>query len=212
MEALLIDDHQVVNMGLVSCLEETGRFTTTWQAGSLAEAVRFIEQMYESSPDEEPSGCFPSLIILDIMLGDENGLDFLPFLKDFCEKTNRTMPPVIVCSVLEDPILIRKALELGASGYVPKSGNKADLLDAIDKALRGEVYITETHYDKINASSEIYHKLTKRELKVYYLLKQNKTNRQIANELNMNIRTIENYASHIYFKMGIKNRMDLLKF
>ena len=206
MEALLIDDHQVVNMGLASCLEETGRFTAIRQASTLTEAVRFIEQT-----DEDPFRELPSLIMLDIMLGDENGLDFLPFLTEFCRKKERTMPAVIVCSVLEDPILIQKALELGASGYVPKSGSKADLLDAIDKAMRGEVYISETHNDKINEASGIYTQLTKRELEVYYLLKQNKTNRQIAKELNINIRTIENYVSNIYFKMGIKNRLELLK-
>jgi NarL family two-component system response regulator LiaR len=206
MEALLIDDHQLVNMGLASCLEETERFSIAGQASTLAEAVRFIEQAYEGSSCE-----LPALIILDIMLGEENGLDFLPFLKNFCREKDITMPAVIVCSVLEDPILIQKALELGASGYVPKSGSKADMLDAIDKALHGEVYISETYHDKLNEASGIYAKLTKRELEVYYLLKQNMTNRQIAKELNKNIRTIENYVSNIYFKMGIKSRLDLLK-
>ena len=216
MEALLIDDHQFVNMGLASCLEETGRFSVTRQAGTLGEAVRFIEQAYEGtsydeSSCEESSHGLPSLIILDIMLGEENGLDFLPFLKDFCRKRKRPMPQVIVCSVLEDPIRIQTALELGASGYIPKSGSKADLLDAVDKAMRGEVYISETYNEKINEACGIYTQLTKRELEVYYLLKQNKTNRQIAKELDINIRTIENYVSNIYFKMGIKSRLDLLK-
>ena len=206
MEVLLIDDHQFVNMGLAFCLKETGRFTVTGQAATLAEAMRFIEQSDEGSLQK-----LPSIIILDIMLGEENGLDFLPFLKDFCRKKKIAMPSVIICSVLEDPIRIQTALDLGASGYVPKSGSKADLLDAIDKALRGEVYINETHNSKLKEVSGIYSELTKRELEVYYLLKQNKTNRQIAKELNVNIRTVENYVSNIYFKMGIKSRLDLLK-
>jgi DNA-binding NarL/FixJ family response regulator len=206
MKALLIDDHQFVNIGLASCLEETGKFSAIEQVNSLAEAVSFIEKSSYGTSDE-----LPDIIILDIMLGDDNGLDFLPFLKDFCRKRKKTMPPVIVCSVLEDPFRIQNALKLGASGYVPKSGNKDDLLDAIDKALRGEVYITETHHDKLNEVSGIHAQLTKRELEIYHLLKQNKTNRQIAKELNINIRTIENYVSNIYFKTGTKSRLELLE-
>jgi NarL family two-component system response regulator LiaR len=193
-------------MGLASCLEETGRFSAITQVTTLEEAVSFIEKT-----DEEPSLALPSLIILDIMLGEDNGLDFLPFLKDFCHKREKAMPPVIVCSVIEDPFRIQNALELGASGYIPKSGSKAGLLDAIDKVLRGEVYVTGTHNYKLNETYGIYTKFTKQELKMYHLIKLNKTNRQIAKEMNISIQTIQNYVSNIYFKTGVKSRLDLLK-
>jgi NarL family two-component system response regulator LiaR len=201
MEVLLVDDHPFVNAGLASCLEETGRFSVTGQVNSLAEAKRFIEE------SKNP----PSLVILDILLGEENGLDFLPFLDDYCRKKKKQKPPVLVCSVLEDPFRIQTALKTGASGYIPKTGNKADLLDAIDTVLRGEVYKTGEHTAKLNGFSGIYARLTRRELEVLNLVKQNKTNRQIAEIMSISIRTVENHISNIYFKTETESRLELMK-
>ncbi|MDR1803368.1 MAG: response regulator transcription factor [Treponema sp.] len=201
MYVLLIDDHPLVNSGLASCLEETGRFSVSGQVNSLAEAMHFIEKARR----------LPSLIILDILLGEENGLDFLPFLKSFCRGKKIPKPPVLVCSVLEDPFRIQTALKMGASGYVSKSGSNNDLLDAIDMVLRGEIYITGDHNTKLNEASGVYTQFTKRELEVLHLIKQNKTNQEIAKAMAISIRTVENHISNIYFKTGTENRLDLLK-
>jgi len=201
LQVLLIDDHPLVNYGLASCLEETRRFSVIAQANSLAEARSIIKNCKS----------LPSLIILDILLGEENGLDFLPFLKDFCLAANIPRPPVLICSVLEDPFRIQSSLQLGASGYVPKTGDKAELLDAIDTVLEGKTYISGVYNVKLNASSGIYAQLTKRELEVLNLIKQNKTNQQIAVALNLSIRTVENHISNMYFKTGAKSREELLK-
>ena len=74
MDVLIIDDHPMLNAGLVSILESTGIFTVTGQAQSLKEAMSFIEE----------ADTLPSLIILDLLLGEDNGLDFLPMLEKFC--------------------------------------------------------------------------------------------------------------------------------
>jgi NarL family two-component system response regulator LiaR len=131
MEVMLIDDHPLTNHGLASFLEETSRFSVSGQANTLSEAFCLIEE----------SKNLPSLIVLDILLGKENGLDFLPFLKSFCRKKRISIPAVLVCSVLEDPFRIQTALKLGVSGYISKTGTKAELLHAIDTVLGGEVYI-----------------------------------------------------------------------
>jgi len=201
MEVLLIDDHPLTNNGLASCLEETGRFTVSGQVNSLSEAKRFIEE----------SKNLPSLIVLDILLGEENGLDFLPFLKCFCRGRRVSMPPVLVCSVLEDPFRIQTALKSGASGYIPKTGTKAELLIAIDTVLQGEVYISGEHAVKLSKSLGAYEQFTKREIEVLNLIKQNKSNQEIAKALYINIRTVENHISNIYFKTGCGSRLELEK-
>jgi NarL family two-component system response regulator LiaR len=201
MEVLLIDDHPLTNNGLASCLEETGRFFVSGQANTLSEAKRFIEEAKN----------LPSLIMLDILLGEENGLDFLPFLKSFCRGRRVPMPPVLVCSVLEDPFRIQSALKLGASGYIPKTETKAVLLKAIDTVLQGEVYISNEHAVKLSKSLGTYEQFTKRELEVLNLIKQNKSNQEIAKALYINIRTVENHISNIYFKTGCCNRLELKK-
>jgi NarL family two-component system response regulator LiaR len=200
LQVLLIDDHPLLSYGLVSCLEETGRFYVCGQAGSLEKARQLIKELTS----------LPSLIILDILLGEENGLDFLPFLQDFCKTKNIPQPPVLVCSVLEDPFRIQTALKLGACGYVPKTGDKAELLHAIDTVLGGKVYITGRHTVKLDESSVSFAELTKREREVLNLIKLNKTNREIATALAINIRTVENNISKIYFKTVASNRQELL--
>ena len=201
MEVLLIDDHPLTNNGLASCLEETGRFIVSGQVNSLSEAKRFIEESIN----------LPSLIVLDILLGEENGLDFLPFLKGFCRGRRVSIPPVLVCSVLEDPFRIQAALKSGASGYIPKTGTKAELLKAIDTVLQGEVYISGEHALKLSKSLGAYEQFTKREMEVLNLIKQNKSNQEIAKALYINIRTVENHISNIYFKTGCGSRLELEK-
>jgi DNA-binding NarL/FixJ family response regulator len=85
MNVLLIDDHPLVNYGLTSCLEETGRFRVCGQAATLADACHFIEAPFSTDT-------FPSLIIVDIMLGADNGLDFIPFLDNFYRNKNTAKP------------------------------------------------------------------------------------------------------------------------
>ncbi|MDR0503535.1 MAG: hypothetical protein LBH16_09490, partial [Treponema sp.] len=108
MNVLLVDDHPMVNSGLAFCLEETGRFTVTGQANSLAEAKNFT------------------------------------------------------------------ALKMGALGYISKSGNKTELLNAIEAVLRGEIYISGEHSEKVMKSYGIYSKFTKREMEILNLIKINR--------------------------------------
>jgi len=206
MEVLLIDDHPMLNAGIVSILEKTGVFTVTGQAQSLKEAVNIIEK----------SDTLPSLIILDLLLGEDNGLDFLPLLKNFCyrkkiEGASVVQPPVLVCSALGDSFKIQTALKLGASGFLSKTSGKDELLTAINTILGGKVYISSELNSKLKTNSTLYAKFTKREVNVINLLKINKTNKQIAETMSISQRTVENYISKIYFKTGFSSREEIQK-
>jgi len=210
MKVMLVDDHPMVNSGLASILEETGRFSVVGQVNSLSDAIKFIEEDAIQKTDQSES-IFPSLIILDILLGEDNGLDFLPFLKNFCRSKKIPQPHVLVCSVLEEPFRIQTALKMGASGYIPKTGSNQEIIEAIDAVLRGETYISGEHSAKVMKSYGLYEKFTKRELEIINMIKNNKSNKQIADELGLNIRTVENHVSNIYFKTGTVNRQELVK-
>ena len=199
MEVLVIDDHPMLNAGIVSILEATGLFTVSAQAASLSQAMAFIEK----------SETLPSLIILDLLLSEDNGLDFLPMLEKHCIDKKIKKPPVLVCSALGDSFKIQTALKLGAAGFLSKTGGKAELLKAIDTILCGKVYISGELNIKLNENSHIYAKFTKRETDVINLLKQNKTNQQIASALSISLRTVENYISKIYFKTGFGSREEI---
>jgi len=204
MEVLLIDDHPMLNAGIVSILEQTGIFKVCAQAQSLKEAINVIEK----------SETLPSLIILDMLLGEDNGLDFLPMLEKYChnkkiEGKETKKPPVLVCSAIEDSFKIQTALDLGAAGFLSKTGGKEELLKAIDTILSGKVYISPEVNVKLKESSGFYAKFSKREITVIDLIKANKSNKQIAAAMAISLRTIENYISKIYFKTGFSSREEI---
>jgi len=201
MEVLLIDDHPMLNAGIVSILEKTGFFTVSGQAESLNEAMSFIKD----------SDTLPSLIILDLLLGEENGLDFLPMLNNYCVNKKIPRPHVLVCSAIEDSFKIQTALKLGAAGFLSKTGGQAELLKAIDTILSGKVYVSTELNVKLDENSGLYAKFTKREIDVINLIKQKKTNKQIGDVLSISQRTVENYISKIYFKTGFTSREEVEK-
>jgi len=206
MEVLLIDDHPMLNAGIVSILEQTSMFKVCAQAQSLKEAMSIIEK----------TDTLPSLIILDMLLGEDNGLDFLPMLEEFCQNKkvqgiSIPKPPVLVCSALGDSFKIQTALKLGAAGFLSKTGGKDELLKAIDTILGGKVYISSEVNIKLKESSSVYAKFSKREIDVIELIKENKTNKQIADAMHINLRTVENYISKIYFKTGFSSREEVIK-
>ena len=201
MEVLLIDDHPMLNAGIVSILEKTGFFTVSGQAESLTEAMSFIKK----------SDTLPSLIILDLLLGEENGLNFLPILEKHCVNKKIPKPPVLVCSALADSFKIQTALKLGAAGFLSKTSGQAELLKAINTILKGEVYISSELNIKLNENSNIFAMFTKREIEVINLIKQQKTNKQIGDALSISQRTVENHISNIYFKTGLSSHEELQK-
>jgi len=205
-KVMLIDDHPVTNKGLAACLEGTGRFTVCAQATTLADAKRCIE---EATPGGAES--LPAVVILDIILGDDNGLHFLPFLENHCRANGLPKPAVLICSVLEEPFRIQSAMKRGASGYVSKTESEAVLIAAIDTLLRGEIHLSDRHSALAMHNLGLYEKLSKRELKVFELLKQNKSNKEIAHELHLSVRTVGNHVSNIYFKTETNSRQQLLK-
>ncbi|MDR0456192.1 MAG: response regulator transcription factor, partial [Treponema sp.] len=147
--------------------------------------------------------------ILDLLLGDDNGLDFLPMLEKYCVNKKFPKPPVLVCSALGDSFKIQTALKRGAAGFLSKTGSKAELLKAIDTILDGKVYISGELDIKLKENSSLYAKFSKRELEVINLLKANKTNKQIADALFISLRTVENHLSKIYFKTGVFSREEV---
>jgi NarL family two-component system response regulator LiaR len=199
LNILFIDDHPLIRRGFGSFLADTGRFTIAGEASSLAEARNLLESM-EQAPD---------LILLDISLGQENGLDFLEFLNT--REDSEKKPAVLVYSMFEDPFRVQNALALGARGYVAKSAKETELLKAIDTILAGNCYVGSDLQVKIHETPNFYNILSGREREVLSLVKQQYDNRRIAETLKISLRTVENHLSHIYLKTGLNSRDDLLK-
>ena len=195
----LIDGHPLVTNGISAWLNGIGRFTVCGTAKNLAEASALMEKLEN----------LPEIIILDISLGTEDGLDFIPMLKEICAKRSALVPGILVCSMYEDPFLIQHAIDSGAKAYVPKSSESGEILSAIDALLEGGSYINPRYRKTMPKHS--WSLLTSRENEIVACIKQNMNNRQIAKQLNIAVRTVENHISHIYNKTGAASREELLE-
>ena len=118
---------------------------------------------------------------------------------------------MLVCSILEDHFLMRLALEMGATGFVPKSSGSEELLRAINAACLGSVYIPDKHSGKMVEITDIYELFTRREKEALVLLRQGKSKQQIAESIGISKRTVENIISNIYLKTGAASREGLME-
>ena len=210
IEVLMVDDHELINTGVAALLEGTGQYSVAGKAQNLTDAKRFIEESAQVTM--QPVGNkMPQLVMLDIQLGNENGLDFITFLKNFCRGKRLKMPNVLVCSILEDHFLMRLALEMGAAGYIPKSSDNEELLRAVSTVCLGKVYVPGKHGDKMVEITDMYELLTRREKEVLALLRQGKSNQSISDFLGISKNTVANIISNIYLKTGIEYREGLLE-
>jgi NarL family two-component system response regulator LiaR len=193
----LVDDHVMIRRGIAGWFAELG-FTVAGLAGTLGEARGFLS----AAPP-------PDIIVIDIELGDENGLDLLDFIR---ERYRGAGPAALVCSVFEDPFRIRSALDRGARGYISKASGEQEFAAAVRALMAGGTYIPEGLKEKADNSENPYTLFTKREREVLMLVKKNYDNGRIAAALNLKLSTVENYISHLYEKTGLRYRGDLAEF
>jgi NarL family two-component system response regulator LiaR len=194
---VLIDDHPLAINGIGAWLNSTGRFSIVGTAGTLTEAETLLEKI-DSLPD---------IIILDISLGTEDGLKFIPILKEIATKRNQLCPKVLVCSMYEDTFLIQRSIDSGADAYVSKSEELDEIIKAIDAIMIEKTYFNQRYH--ITTDKNPWEKLTSRENEIAALVKQSFNNKQIADKLNISERTVGNHLVHIYEKMGITSRAEL---
>jgi NarL family two-component system response regulator LiaR len=196
---VFIDDHPILSTGIGAWLSATGRFSIAGTAENLMMARTLFEGL-ES---------LPQIVILDIRLERESGLDFISEIKKISGKRKEPAPRILVCSMHEDPFLIKQALELGAAAFVPKSAGIEEILKAIETILEGKTYVNPKF--RIGEQFYVFNSLTPREKEIISLRKQSLTNEEIAERQEISVRTVEHHLEHIYAKTGVKSWEGLNK-
>ena len=196
---VIIDNYPMVANGIGAWLNATGRFVVYGIAENLTEASALMERLKN----------LPEIIILDISMGSEDGLDFIPMLEEICAMRDAPMPVILVFSMYEDPFLVQRALDAGARAYISKAAEPGEFLAAIDALLKDGVYVDPRY--RIITPKHSWSLLSGRENEIVACIKQNMNNKQIAKRLNISIRTVENHVSHIYIKTGTSSREELLE-
>ncbi|MDY6873352.1 MAG: response regulator transcription factor [Chloroflexota bacterium] len=197
---LLVDDHEVVRLGLKSLLEHSEQFEVVAEAGTAKEAVALVEIHH------------PDVVLMDIRLPGPSGIEA-------CEEITERWPDVrvvILTSYAEDEMLF-SAIRAGASGYVLKQIGAEGLITAIEAACRGEALldpaVTQRVFQEVRRAvkeeeAAAFANLSQQEKHVLALVSEGKTNREIAAALFLGEGTVRNYVSSILSKLGVSNRAE----
>lgn len=204
LRLLLVDDHAMVREGLQPLLRRLGPNVAQYEAQDAENALLLLETEEEFD-----------LILLDIMLPGTNGLSLLGILR-------KRFPaiPVVVLSALDDLDTINRAMRLGASGYVTKSGDGETLLEGLRRVLAGEVYLPPHLHDKLSVTlsgslgrgrtQADRYGLTEGQRRVMELLREGKSNREIGDLLGLTEGTVKVHVSKIFRKMGVVSRAEAI--
>ncbi len=199
-DILLVDDHEVVRLGLKSLLEHNDQFDVVAEAGTAKEAVAQVEKYH------------PDVVLMDIRLPGASGIEA-------CEEITKRWPDVrvvILTSYAEDEMLF-SAIRAGASGYVLKQIGAEGLITAIEAACRGEALldpaVTQRVFQEVRRAvkeeeAAAFANLSQQEKHVLALVSEGKTNREIAAALYLGEGTVRNYVSSILSKLGVSNRAE----
>ena len=160
-------------------------------------------------------GLKPDLVIVDLSLSGSTGLDLIKTLRSLYPAL-----PVLVVSMHEETLYAERALHAGASGYVMKQEPAKTVKLAIRKVLAGDLHLSEkmtmavlgkaVRRGQSGAPESPMEKLSDRELEVFRLLGEGKMTRQIAEELNVSIATINSFRNRIKEKLEFKNSAEMI--
>ena len=197
MRIMVVDDHEVVRLGLNNLLSRQPGWQVVAEAGTVAEAIGLAHEH------------LPDVVVLDIRLSDGNGIEACRAIV----KAHPEIKVIMLTSFAEDELLF-KAISAGAVGYVLKQVGNNDLVRAIETVARGEALLDPSVTGQVLAKlreatrSVAFTDLSERELKVLALIAQGKTNREIASHLYLGEGTVRNYVSNILDKLGLANRAE----
>ena len=197
---LLVDDHEVVRLGLKSLLERHPQFDVVGEASSAREAMEIVNTAH------------PDVVVMDIRLPGTSGIEA-------CEEITGRSPEIkviMLTSYAEDEMLF-SAIRAGASGYILKQIGGEDLVRALEAVGRGEAMLDPTVTQRVfqevrravkEEEASAFAHLSQQEKHVLLLVSEGKTNREIAKALFLGEGTVRNYVSSILSKLSVNNRAE----
>jgi two-component system response regulator DevR len=198
----LLDDHEIVRRGLRELLEASGEFDVVGEASTAEEALARIPATQ------------PQVAVLDVRLPDGDGVEV-------CREI-RSKHPEIACLMLTsfaDDEALFDAIMAGAAGYLLKQVRGTDLVEAIRSVAAGrsllDPALTQKVLERIRTGSqedERIAQLTEQELRIFELIGEGLTNRQIAERVHLAEKTVKNYVSNLLMKLGMERRTEAAAF
>jgi DNA-binding NarL/FixJ family response regulator len=201
---LIADDHAIVRDGVRALLTAAGEFEVVAEASNGQEAIDLAVAVE------------PDLILMDIAMPGLGGLEATIEIR-------RRVPQakIIVLSQYGEPEYVRRFVRAGVSGYVLKKAAGADLVNAIRAVLRGGLVLDpEVARDALQDAGttgepgvpDAYETLTDREKQILKLVAEGHSNKEVAEVLNISVKTAMSHREHVMAKLGVHNRTELIRF
>ena len=198
VRAILVDDHPLFRKGLAELLELDGRISVVGVAGSLADARPMLAQQ-------------PDVLVMDLNLPEQHGIEAIRRLRE------EGLPiPIIALTMSDAEDDMAAALRAGARGYLLKSMEPGEVIDAILRAARGEVVVAPAMTAKLvrlldgksGAAGSLMDQLTPREREILDCLTRGRSNKAIAQELDISVDTVKLHVRNVLTKLNLSSRVE----
>ena len=194
---VLVDDHAVVRGALKALLEGHEEMEVVGEASDIASARAVVAERR------------PRVLVLDVNLPDGLAVDVVPELREESPQTE-----IVLLTMERDLTLARRALDAGASGYLFKDSAHLELIEAVRAAAAGERHLAPAIAAglKDKGAAEERPVLSPRETEVLKLMALGYTNREIAEQLSLSVRTVETHRAHVQQKLNLSSRPELTQY
>jgi len=196
---LIVDDHPLVRTGFAQLIGDCPDMEVCGEAGDMSEALKQVEA---TNPD---------LAIIDLSLAGGSGLDLIEHIRARNKKIL-----MLVASMHDETLYAERVLAAGARGYINKQEAQERIIQAIRQVLSGKVYLSQHMTDRLlsgmvdaNGEKRDIDSLSNRELQVFELIGQGVATSQMAEQLNLSVKTIETHQAHIKKKLGLSSAHEL---
>lgn len=204
IKVVIVDDHDLMREGIRALLERDSGFQIVGETGDGQEAIRLVSRLR------------PDVVLMDVYLpGGIGGLDATETIVHDCPGVK-----VIILTQYENREYIRRALRIGARGYLLKRSLSGQLMEAIRAVHQGQRYlhpaIAGELVDLVTTGKSLeendYDRLTAREKQVFKLLAEGKTSRDISKYLTMSLKTAMTHRANLMTKLGMHSRAELVRY
>ena len=200
---VIVDDHPIVLEGFKKLINSEADFDVVGTAETSADAIDVIR---ESEPD---------VAMVDLSLKESSGIELIKDLQVICPNVR-----ILVVSLHDEEIYAERVLRAGARGFVMKAEAVDDIINAVRKVAAGEIYLSSKMQSKMleNMASgrntnnlDPIGILSDRELEVFQMIGHGMKTKNIAERLNLSVKTIETYKSHLKIKLQLKDGVELIQ-
>jgi two-component system response regulator NreC len=201
IRVLVVDDHTIVRDGICALLALVKDMEVIGEASNGSEALKMVKDLE------------PDVVLMDIAMPDMSGLEATRRIRNEFPKTK-----VIALTQYEDKEFVFPIIEAGASGFISKVAASSDLASGIRSVFQGDSYLSPTVARVLvedyqhKGSRDPYNQLTARERDVLHLVAEGHTTQEIADALVISPKTVEGHKTSLMSKLGIHNRVDLIKY